>query len=92
MTMATNYYEPFLLTHLLLELLMKSNQCRMNVVSSVMQICGKIIPYRRSLNPVVIVSFSLSIKMCKYLAYTRVVTSSERYKNYCICLLHPVLV
>lgn len=48
MTMTTNYYGPFMLTHLLFDLLMKSDQSRIIIVSSVMYIFGNINPNRES--------------------------------------------
>lgn len=109
MTMATNYYGPFLLTQLLLIDFMKSDQSRIIVVSSLMYIFGNINPKsRRSLNPVDnlfpfhlysgLLSFFIfidvfksscfifSIKMCKSMVYTRIVTSSTRNENNGKCI------
>lgn len=51
-TMATNHYGPFLLTHLLISLMFKSRPSRIIVVTSEMYIFGHLNPESRSsLNP-----------------------------------------
>ena len=52
LTMATNHYGPFLLTHLLIDLLLKSVPSRIVIVASEMYIFGHLNPESRSsLNP-----------------------------------------
>ena len=52
LTMATNHYGPFLLTHLLINLMLKSVPSRIIVVASEMYIFGHLNPESRSsLNP-----------------------------------------
>lgn len=52
LTMATNHYGPFLLTHLLIRLMLKSVPSRIIIVASEMYIFGHLDPESRSsLNP-----------------------------------------
>ena len=52
-TMATNHYGPFLMTHLLSDLLKKSAPCRIVVVSSLAHTCARLDPSNEAtLNPV----------------------------------------
>ena len=52
LTMATNHYGPFLLTHLLINLMLKSAPSRIIIVASQMYIFGHLNPESRSnLNP-----------------------------------------
>ncbi|XP_055592999.1 retinol dehydrogenase 14 isoform X3 [Uranotaenia lowii] len=51
LTMATNYYGPFLLTHLLIDLLRKSSQGRIITVTSKLYKYGSIEPELSNINP-----------------------------------------
>lgn len=53
LTMATNHYGPFLLTHLLINLMKKSDNCRIVIVASKMHYLSMLNPFNPdSLNPI----------------------------------------
>ena len=53
LTMATNHYGPFLLTHLLIDLMKKSENCRIVIVSSMLHTVSSLDPLNKdSLNPI----------------------------------------
>lgn len=53
LTMATNHYGPFLLTHLLINLMKKSENCRIVIVASMMHSVSMLDPHNPdSLNPI----------------------------------------
>lgn len=53
LTMATNHYGPFLLTHLLINLMKKSEECRIVFVASMLHSVATLDPFNKdSLNPI----------------------------------------
>ncbi|CAO1422146.1 unnamed protein product [Diamesa serratosioi] len=95
MTMTTNYYGPFLLTHLLFDLLMKSDHCRIIVVSSVMHKFGNFNPNsRRSLNPVdnLFIFHLYSVSKCANIWFTLELSRRLQGTTITVNALHPGVV
>lgn len=94
MTMATNHYGPFLLTHLLIELLKKSAPCRIIVVASKTHSLSFLNPTNKShLNPV---NFPIPMFLYGNSKYANILFTFElarrlKGSNITVNCLHPGL-
>lgn len=95
LTMATNHYGPFLLTHLLIDLLKKSAPCRIVIVASKTHTLSHMNPLKDShLNPVNFLIPGLLYGNSKYANILTTFELAKRLKDFNITVncLHPGMI